>query len=338
MSAESTPLIDHALALLASAEVSGAHASQRAHNRLARWRAASLANEEACIEAERRWQLIGQLAPDLRGQFSEPVRQSPRRPAASRRALLSAAVAATGIGVLGWQFFPQQDKLLFSRSYQTRRSELLDVTLPDGSRIQLSAATRLAVKLYGRRRVVELADGEARFEVTRSADRPFIVQSASGVVEVVGTVFSVAERAGQFMVAVEQGRVRVQPALAVVPADASGPGEPGNSSDHAIDLGAGDAVTVRAGRAGTLRKVDVRDAAAWRQGWLVFDNLRLDEAAPQINAFSAVPVTVDERAGALRLTGRFRVNDPQALMSALQVVLPVQVALQADGQMRVSMR
>ena len=326
MHAEQPNLIEHALALIAGAEVGTKQAAQRARQQLARWRAESDQHETAYQEADRRWRLIGSMAPALRGQFSEPAGQPVAKPASrQRRALLSLGIAAAGAGALGWRFYLDDTQPRFANHYRTGTGQLLQIASPDGSQIDLSAQTELSVALYRRRRTVRLLSGEARFDVAHELDRPFVVTTPSGTVEVVGTVFNVAERGGLMSVSVERGHVRVRPASS---------GEP----LPAVELRAGEALTVRDGTAGAVRQIDVLDAAAWRSGWLVFDNTRLDEALPAINAFLAMPMVLDRGAAALRLTGRFRAHDPQSFSAALPAVLPVTVTAEPGGGMRISAR
>lgn len=326
MQAEPSTLVDHALALLAGADVGTEQAARRARQKLARWRAESPQHEAACQEAERRWRLLAEMAPALREQFSEPSGQPGARPAGrQRRALLSLGIAALALGALAWHFDPADTRPQFAEHYRTGRGQLLQAAAPDGSRIELNAQTELSVALFRGRRAVQLLRGEARFDVAHASGRPFVVSTPSGTVEVLGTAFSVAERGGLLSVSVERGEVRVRPVSAGKPLPA-------------VDLRAGQALTVRDGLAGPVRQVDVLDAAAWRSGWLVFDNTRLDEALPALNAFLGTPMALDASAAALRLTGRFRADDPQGFLTALPAVLPVAVTAQPGGGVRIAAR
>ncbi len=134
-------------------------------------------------------------------------------------------------------------------------------TLPDGSTVELHGDTRLTYPrtfssvsfLEAERRVVRL-QGEAYFEVA-SGERPFIVQTPSVRVEVVGTAFSVRSRSGETddaHVALAEGRLRV--------------------TDR---VGTRTNVTLRPGQAATLgsdgtltavRDTSIERITAWRRG------------------------------------------------------------------------
>ncbi|KAG1245041.1 hypothetical protein G6F65_021459 [Rhizopus arrhizus] len=91
----------------------------------------------------------------------------------------------------------------------TERGERRQMTLPDGSVLEINGGTRAQGKLYAGRRDVELESGEINFTVSADPARPFIVDAGSGVVRVTGTVFDVRRDADQVAVLVESGTVQV---------------------------------------------------------------------------------------------------------------------------------
>lgn len=148
----------------------------------------------------------------------------------------------------------------------------LSHTLPDGSTVELNAATRLTYPrsfsalsiLEADRRVVRLR-GEAYFEV-ESRGRPFVVQTATARVEVVGTSFSVQSRdrqGGETEVALAEGRLRV-----------TGPEGRGGE----VTLRPGQAVTVGGGRSpSVVRDTSVNRILAWRRGGFAVTSKTLPE-------------------------------------------------------------
>lgn len=318
-------LIQHGLKLIAQAEVETPEAAARASQSLARWRTQSPDHEAAAIEAQRRWQVLGGMVAELRDRFDAPVEPPVQR---QRRQALRTLTAMAGCAVLagsGGAWYWRQP--VFRQAYATATAQLQAVELPDqatdGSRLDLNAQTELQVRLYRHQRVVTLVRGEVRFEVAPDADRPFIVETRVGTVTVLGTAFTVQDRGGPVSIHVEHGHVRFQPEDT-----AAGTPQP------AIDLRAGQAVTLRHGLVGPVRSAqDTRQASAWREGWLVFDNVRLDEALPAINAHRQQPIVAgDARVAALPLTGRFKAADSTSLLQALPAILPVRPVRLADGR------
>ncbi|MBS1665433.1 MAG: FecR domain-containing protein [Bacteroidetes bacterium] len=75
----------------------------------------------------------------------------------------------------------------------TNAGNQYQLILPDGSRVWLNAESsiRYPVSFGNKERKVEIS-GEAYFEVTASANHPFVVQHGSAVVQVLGTSFNMS--------------------------------------------------------------------------------------------------------------------------------------------------
>ena len=93
----------------------------------------------------------------------------------------------------------------------TRRGEIRTVVLPDQTEVTLNAESRLTYPaVFTNERSVEL-QGEALFDVTSDADRPFTVTTTDMKVRVLGTVFDVKAYPGDdiSLVSVASGKVEV---------------------------------------------------------------------------------------------------------------------------------
>ncbi|THF62952.1 iron dicitrate transport regulator FecR [Pseudothauera nasutitermitis] len=329
-------LVEKALRLIARAAVEPPESACRAQAELMRWQKRSPENAAACEEARARWQMLGTLAPELREQFARPDAVLPRP---GRRQLLGLLFTGGAVGLLGggaWWY--RQHETLVARHYFNETREALLAELPDGagglpgSRVQLAPATRLQVNLSRALRAADLQTGEAYFAVARDAARPFRVRTRAGDIEVLGTAFSVTDRGGAVDIAVEHGHVRFTPR-------ADGLNRLPLLGPSAIDLYGGQALAVRDGRPGAVRTVRAEQIAPWRDGWLIFDDTRLAEALPTINAYRQQPIVLaDARVGALRLTGRFRAQDQRGLLQALPAILPLHVETLDDGGVRLRAR
>ena len=148
----------------------------------------------------------------------------------------------------------------YNELYVPRGSEC-SLELEDGTKVWLNADTYLKypVRFAGNARRVELR-GEGYFEVAKDG-RAFSVQSASGVVQVMGTSFCVRDYEGEpAMTTLVTGKVAF-----VAPGGARLELEPGEQAYVAAD-----------GRL-EKREVDVREFTAWREGWFVFREAPLGE-------------------------------------------------------------
>jgi len=330
-------LIDQALSLIATSEIATDRSARQAATRLAAWRGRTPAHELAYHEAVRRWKLLGVVAPEMREHFHQDIPASPA-PGLSRRAALGLGVAGACTALLGAGWYWHQP--LYREFHATGTGQLGYAQVPDhdsghgmGTQINLNADTRLEVRLYRGERVVALERGEALFTVSPDASRPFRVHTRGGTVEVVGTIFTVSDRGGPVSVSVEEGHVRFSPAPRETRWSVLQRGGP------AVDLLARMAVTWRDGQLEPVRRIEPDSVAAWRNGWLWFDNQTLDEALPAINAFRVRPLLPASPAvGMLRLTGRFRSADAETVTGQLEAVLPVHADTRASGAVVLRLR
>ena len=98
--------------------------------------------------------------------------------------------------------------------YRTARAQWLDITLADGSQVELMAESLLeVVSGYNADSRTVILEGEAYFSVVKG-ENPFCIKSGSITVKVLGTQFNVFARAGQLEVAVNEGIVEVSSTVA----------------------------------------------------------------------------------------------------------------------------
>lgn len=264
---------------------------------LAQWCAADSANAKAYRKAERLWQLTGQLAPTTAHHWPASVARPAARPRRTRR-WVAAAIAACLVVALAPSLL-----LRWQADYRTGAGETRDITLSDGSVVQLDSHSAIAVDIAGTHRDVRLLSGQAFFKVMPDKRKPFHVWTQTLQVTVTGTAFNVDSAPDNPSVAVQQGSVTVD--------DAQGGRE-------LARLVPGQRLSVRAGRA-ELNTFSPSQAAAWRQGQLIADDLPISDVLTQIRRYTpGIIVLRDAKLGAQRVTGVYDLRKPQA---ALQAVL-----------------
>ena len=242
-----------------------------------------------------------------------------------RRALLRYAVAASVVAVaVGLSVFSVFEPKPYNAEFSTRLGEHRQVTLPDGSVMDLNSRSVVAVRYEKSRRGVELKQGEAMFSVQHDAERPFVVAAGAGQVTVTGTRFDVRREADQTRVAVEAGTVKVQ----------------GRASDHIVTLTAGRGTHVDPqGQVAAAYAVNPEELTAWRSGKLVFNNATLVDVAREVSRYREQPLRVSTAAvGNLRLTSGFKSSDTDALLKALPHILPVALRTLPDGSQEIISR
>ncbi|MGQ2994113.1 FecR family protein [Variovorax sp.] len=314
-------LVEHALTLIGRIHRGSPEAADAAQAELGRWRALSPANADAAATAHRIWNAVDDGA--LRGQLPMPPSAAQERRARRRTIGLLGVAGLAALAGAGGRWYWQQP--VYEAMPSTGQAQTLAHALPDGSTLDLAANTALRVLLYRDRRTVHLARGEARFAVARDAERPFTVSTDWGRVRVLGTVFTVSVREGRMRLAVAEGRVAVW-----------GAGQDEAAAPSTV-LQAGEAIEADARGLGPRTSVDVGEVADWRQGWLVFRNTRLPEAVARWNDYLRQPLQLadDPALRELRVTGSYRLRDPQAFVGALPVMLPVRTQRLADGGTRI---
>jgi transmembrane sensor len=218
-----------------------------------------------------------------------------------------------------------------SQTFETTRAHRGTAILADGTRVELSANTRLVVENGWAERRVRLATGEAFFEVSKDKSRPFIVETPGGSVRVTGTRFDVlTDAASELDVTVVEGSVQVRPG------ETSGYQAP----DPEI-LGPGDQLL--AGNSGVKRRTlsagAIEDALAWREGMVVFDGEPLRDALALISRYHGKTITATPGAAAVSLGTRMRLDDLDGFFADLETMHPeVRVDRDASGGARVSLR
>lgn len=234
----------------------------------------------------------------------------------SRRRFVPFAAAATVVGAalgMTWLLLPATD---YRATLQTALGERQDITLPDGSVVQLNSRTRLVIHYQADRRSVELQSGEALFSVSRDPARPFVVDAGPGQITVTGTRFDVLHEGGDVRVAVESGTVQVA----------------GNAAARTVQLTAGTGTRIDArGQVAEPSAVNLNAIVAWRDGKLVFDDAPLSDVAAEVSRYRDKALRVDPSLAHLRFSSVFRSDNTDALLSALPRLLPVQVRSLPDG-------
>jgi len=187
--------------------------------------------------------------------------------------------------------------------YATATAELRPVMLEDGTRIELSAETSIDVAFSPGRRVVTLLKGEAFFEVTPDAERPFEVKAADLSIKVVGTAFNVRLSPTIARVAVSEG---------VVETRYDGQTEP-------TTLKKGDLVEVSRGR-GSIRRstIALEDVAPWRGHQLVVHGAPVREVVADLRRYSGAWIIIDDSSlASQQVSGVYDLRDPERALRLL---------------------
>lgn len=173
-----------------------------------------------------------------------------------------------------------QSRAATSLTLTTPNGGIYRVTLSDGTRVWLNAATELKYPLhFGREeRRVEL-DGEAYFEVAKS-EVPFKVYSKNQEIKVLGTHFNVRSYLQEnTTTTLLEGRVQVAY-------------RQGGTQQEAILHPGKEAILTRAGF--SIREADIEKTMAWKQGDFVFRGMTASEALQEIGRWYNMEVVLSD--------------------------------------------
>ena len=193
--------------------------------------------------------------------------------------------------------------------------------LPDGSVAELKAGALIRVEFSEAVRRVVLERGEAHFTVTKNPARPFVVAAGRLEVRAVGTAFAVDLGATMIEVVVTEGRVAVNPAVAVLP-PVGAPVTPPTFVEAGQRVLV-DEIQLRPDAPGwpvdQLAAAELAETQAWRVPRLEFSGTPLAEALPLFNRHSPVRLVLDDPVlGRLRLSGLIRADNTDALLRLLE--------------------
>ena len=275
--------------------------SQNRQTEFDAWIAQSPAHLVAYLRADAVWKRADRLRALSRagGAESGPMKPgasaitSPRRTYFKIAAALVAMSFAAGAGVFVYLHGSK------SQAYSTTVGGRETLTLDDGSQIELNTNTTVRVAYEGKRRSIWLDKGEAYFNVTHDAARPFVVRLGNRQVTDLGTKFFIRRDGARVQVALVEGKARFDATLDPAP------------SQQTI-LAPGD-VLVATADAVSLKKKTTQDLAnklGWRRGMLVFEHASLAEVASEYNRYNRTKLVIaGPEAARLTISGTLPTND-----------------------------
>jgi len=267
------------------ARLSSADATDEDRAAFAVWRSADPAHAEAYAELEDWHRTMGRV-PDPRDRRRKP----PKGPASIAVALGLSALAAYEMGLLDrWR-----------ADLWTGVGSIETTVLADGSRIDLDTDTAVALRFTPSERGVELLRGEAVFDVVPDPDRPFVVHGSGLTVRAVGTRFFVRTDRNAVPVGVAEGRVNA------------------TIGEAGMMIGAGEVAHRSPEDRLTVRRADVDQTIAWRDGRLVAAGRPLSAILADLNRYRhGRIVLLDATQGARQFTGTLNLRDTDDALAVL---------------------
>ena len=195
-----------------------------------------------------------------------------------------------------------------------------DVHLVDGSVVTVAPRTTMTTRFDRNRRYIYFEGGDALFKVMKDPSHPFIVETARARATALGTTFAVSHDANRTLVTTTEGLVKVS----------RRPYEPEQTVVESVKVAANQQVTVDRWAPMKVRNVDPWIELAWTERQISFDRTWLPTAFDAFNLRNRTQISVPNYVHVLeyRVTGRFRLDDPEAFYEYVDGKLRKRVPLE----------
>lgn len=296
-------ILDEAAAWLVQLQGSDVSAAER--KAWQQWHDRSPAHAAAWARAER---LLGRLG-GLPVELARPVLG--RNHDAMRRQMLGKLVLMLSVAPAAWTAWRYGPE--WSADYRTATGEQRSLMLADGSDIMLNTASALDVRFDGRERRLHLLRGEVMIDTAKDAHvppRPFLIETAQGVMQALGTRFSVQQMDGQTRLTVLEGAVEITP------------------RDFARNR-----QIVRAGETTTFTNTHATDlvpaseaSIAWSRGMLIADAMPLGELVAELSRYRPGVIRCDAAVAGMLVSGAFPIDNTERSLSMLERTYALKVS------------
>lgn len=288
--------------------------------------ATDAADEAACLQwrrahpdHERAWQRLARFSQRVHALPSgiahatlDETRRHQAVLAHTRRGVLKSLALAGGVGLLAWQLRDSPPWHRLTAQHATAVGERRRIALADGGALWLNTDSAVDVDYAAAQRQVRLLRGEVLIETAPdAAARPFFVATPNGVLQALGTVFSVRLEARGWVTA----RVR-QGVVALLRDDGDIRIDSGRQLRFGGSAADGPPPAVQAA---------AQDADAWRDGVLVARRMPLARFVEELGRYRAGIVRCDAAVAGVEISGVFPLDDTDRALRALTQVFALRL-------------
>lgn len=252
--------------------------------------------------------------------------------------LLAAASLLAGLAVFLIAEHPRHGGATnaVNNEFTTAHGEQRIWELSDNTVVHLNSDTKISVKFEQHSRSINLAYGQAYFEVAKDPARPFHVLVGNVTLQDIGTSFDVFRTDKQVVVTVVEGHVAISmrpapssavTALAQTGADGGNGTATSPSATTIADLRAGQQATIQAsGNVRTSPAADVGLATAWMRQEIIFERESVQQVAAEFNRYNQIQIEIsDPRIARYRISGLFHTYDVDSFVEFLRGLRHVHV-------------
>lgn len=294
------------------------------------WLGASAENKRVQKTVQKAWELSAgfsqEVELDLEADFEkieqrlDPIKNEAKiRPLLQRRWILRIAAAflvlVVGRYVLNNYLTPAVKYEVVTTNEEAAKNP---VELLDGSKIWLNAHSKLTyfTTAVSKERRIKI-EGEAFFDVTKDASKPFVVELPNSEVTVLGTSFSVTETPDNTIVNVATGKVKLSP----------------KNSDQAITMQANErGVFSKKENQLKKEKLDDLNDLAWHSQKLSFNDTPLNQVIQTISSHYKTPILLENKSlASCPISATFDQKPIGTVIETLAIVMGAEIGQSING-------
>lgn len=228
-----------------------------------------------------------------------------------RRQALKLLSGAVLMGSAAWLAKDTSAWQQWRADYATATGERRSFQLPDGTRIELNTASAVDLDYTAQQRLIKLTRGEIIVtcggnDEGAAFNRPLRVQSRHGIYEPIKARFILRQDNDCTRLTVSSGSVAIR------------------SGATSVEALAGQTYLIDHHQVRPALSLNM-EAGAWVDGLIVTRNMRLGDFLNEVGRYRQGFVTCAPQVADLRLSGVFRLEDTDKLLTILPQTLPVQL-------------
>ncbi len=200
-----------------------------------------------------------------------------------------------------------------AETYSAKAGASRTVALANGISVTLSPASSIVVHDKDARQI-DLASGEAYFDVRHDPSRSLTVSAGGYKISDIGTRFSVTVGGKAFRVGVSDGTITVA----------------SPDAGQAVRVEAGHQL-IASGDGLTLSPVLAGDVGSWRSGRLSYSSAPLSLVAADISRYARKTVKIDPSLEASHFSGTLVIGDGTKLLPDLAAVMGVRIVAEGNS-------
>jgi transmembrane sensor len=285
---------------------------------------------------------------EFSGLFAIETEKKPRKVTiafiTTAASILVAAIVT--LAIIRDILFPLASTVLENhKMYTTNVGEQASYKLQDGSTLTLNTNTKVEVNYSESQRKLTLLQGEANFDVVKNNQRPFTVTTGDKSITALGTIFNIQaneNRLSNIELLVKEGKVLLS--------NTDNVRESLNKKLNHTELEylpgtiiyAGELAVVEENNAPKVVKISKEKQMsnlAWQQGILIFNGEPLEQVLKEISRYSDNTfVILEPKLTKIKVSGLFRTNDINGLLSSLQNNLAIDYKRKKNRAIELSQR